>query len=305
MTDDGTPAEDTRPWRKRHPVLSRSILYALGIGLATLLAVLYLSRKEEDAASALDALRGQLNDLSLVLALDPDGTQVLRILDEKFADPELPVDMQGRALRWRALAHRRGGRHTEAEAALQAASALDLPARERLALAVEWAEARSEAGDLTGAMKVLPPVEQAIDGPLGMLRDVVFARVHFLLKADNAATRRLAGALGRFDEPLPDGPEDYVGGRPWTPSQVATVMSEMLVNTPRERQPDPRGDARIWGRLERIAPRDFDAQVAATRGYLALERRQDALRCWQRAEALEPAQAATLLRSDSVLARLK
>ncbi len=299
MSGDAT-STDTRPWRKRHPVLSRSILYVLGLGLAALLAVLYMNRKDEDEATELEALGKQLNDLSIVMAMDPDGKQVLRILDENFSDADLPVDMQGRALRWRALAHRRGGNHAKAAAAFDAANKLDLPKRERLALNIEWAEALAESGKADEALQRLQPLDP-IDGPLGLLRDFVYVQVQLLRKQEPAAVRHLQSALAGLAAPLP-ADQDYVGGRPWTASQVATVMTELLVTRDAL---DTKARIAAWRRLAQLAAGDFEAQIATARGFLGLALARDARKALARAEVLDPRQAAAVLRSDPVLARIK
>lgn len=287
-----------KPWRKRHPVLSRFVLYVLGAGLIATLLLLFFERKDVDRADELQALREELDALALVMAADSTGHTVLAVLDKKFADADLPPELRGHALRWRAMALRRMRDAQAAEAALEAASALDLPARDRLALRVEWAETRIEARDLVGALKVLPPITEEIDGPLGLLRDRVYAHAHVELDAPDAGIRLLASRLAELRGPLPDQPVDFVGGRPWTMAEAATVATELLAAHVKYDREKP------WLRLARLAADDFDAQVAAARGLAHLARREDALRVWRRAQVLDAAGADSEAARDPALADL-
>jgi hypothetical protein len=287
-------------WRKRHPVISRSVLYVLGLGLAALLAFLYAGRKAEDESAAVDALGQELDALSLVHVVDPTGEQVLALLDEKFSGPTLPVRVRGRALRWRALAHRRRQDRERVEAALREAATLDLEPRERAALRIEWAEARLEAGQGEAALEVLPDEVPPPGGPLELLRVHVRAHAHVLLGRPSEALALVRRTLAELSSPLASEPRDYVGGRPWSLAEAAHVLTEFEV-----RLADGAAGAAPWMRLRALAPSDYDAQVAAARGLAAVARSADARSTWARARALDPRRAASDARSDPVLAGLE
>jgi hypothetical protein len=293
----GTP----RPWRKRHPVLSRSVLYVLGAGLVALLVLLFVDRRAQDESDRIAALREELNALNVVHVVDPDGDLVLKVLDEKFSEPGLPVRLQGRILRWRAMAQRKRGDREAVEAALREAAALDLEPLERAALQVEWAEARAEAGDGRGALEVLPAAAPSHPLPLALLRAYVQAYARSAAGDRPQAIEGLRAALAGLSVPLPRGPEAYVGGRSWSPAQAATVVSELVGRLAGPGAAEP---GALWNRLRALAPEDYEAQVAAARGLAAAGREPDARSAWARARALDGRQAATQAASDPALAAL-
>ncbi len=270
------------PWRKRHPVLSRVWLYALGAALVAGVLVLWSNRRDVDDADALAAKRAELNAIDIVFMTDPDGEGTLKVLDEKFADPDLPADMRGRVLRWRALALRKQNAHERVDAALEAADKLDLPPRERGALYLEWAEALTQRGEAKRALAVLARDGQIKDGPLGVLRARELAVATSEVEQGVEATARiLEKALAALPRPAPNDPIDYVGGRPWTTAQAATVATQTLmkaVSNPSNVAP--------WVRLMAIAPDDLRAQLACSEGFMSSGRPQDAVSAWRRALAI-------------------
>jgi hypothetical protein len=297
--DESEPRAPGMPWRKRHPVVARVLLYALGGALAALLGVLFVRREQEDRVRDREALARELDDLALVHALDPDGSQVLRLLQQRFSAPDLPVTMRGRALRWRALALRKRGDRAGVEAALAEADALDLPPGERTALALERAEARLEDGDAAGAFAALPPPGPDPADPLSLLRELLLAQVR-IARGEEASdvARDLRARLEALPTPLPEGPASYVGGRPWSPAEVATVLVEVLARVPGGT------DAGPWRQLARLAPGDVQAQLSAARGLATQGLGEEARGALARARALDPALAAAEAAKDPVLRAL-
>lgn len=311
--EDRAPEEaeaDLRPWRKRHPVLSRVMLYAAGAGLAVLLVLLLSQRREEDRAAHLRSLAGEMDGLSLVLAADPTGSRVRAILDADFGDPALPVRLRERALRWRALAWRRQIHETRGaasaaghdravarcEAALKACAALDLEPAERVALGLEWAESRLERRDVAGALKVLPSSEDAREPAQALLRVLLGAQARRLDGREAEAARAVRDAL----QQTPDARQtSYVGGRSWTALQVAVELADFLTLVAHDA-----GDAPVWMRLREHAPASFPVQMSAARGLSALGRPTEALEAWRAACALDARQAAAAAREDPALAAL-
>jgi len=304
MADQPDVANDV-PWRKRHPLVSRLLLYVLGLGLVVLLVLLLVERQEVDERDRMDALAKELDNLGLVHALDEDGSEVLRLLDDKFSNPDLPPQLRGRALRWRAMALRKRADRDAVERTLEAAASLGLEPTERMALQLEWAEARLEAGDGPGAIAALPDERTVAREPVfGLLRALMFARARSLEGDRATGLPDLREALAALEAPLPSaeaaGMRRYVGGDDWTLVQVATIATQVLAKEgAASRAPE------AWRRLQRLAPRDFDALLACTRGFLDLRLDADARAAWEQVRALDPARARQHAGRDPVLAALE
>lgn len=296
---DSTQEPETRSWRKRHPVVSRLILYVLGIGIMAVLVHLFLERQAVDEQDRYRAVAQELDGIGVIHLLDPDGSQILKLLDEKFSAPDLPPKVKGRALRWRALALRKRPDHEGAEAALVAAKALDVPAEEHLALGLEWAVARIEAGQVETAHEVLPTAAEVAPYPaLQLLRALLFAQLQEQVGRQDAGAAELEAQLGSLKAPLVEDVLVYVGGREWSALQVATVATEYLAARPGAPV------AELWRRLARLAPRDLDAQVACARGFLAAGLEAEARSAWDRVQALDPRLAAALAAKEPELGAL-
>ncbi len=313
MTDDATSV-DTRPWRKRHPVISRTLLYGLGLGLAALLFVLFTERKADDEATRIEALQKELDGLSLVLATDPTGDVVLAKLDEKFSGDDLPVITQGRSLRWRAMAWRRKANTAstdaekqravqEVEKALEACAALQLEPAERFALQLEWAEARLERRDVTRARQVLPDSGDLIHLGSAMLPSVLLLSLLEVqakrLEGQAADAAVLAVKTVQAIEPPLGQQIAYVGGRDWTAAQVGIELASFATQVG-----DPALAGPAWKRLRAAAAYDFEVQVAAARGLLRAGDRANARSAWRSAKALNADLAAAEARRDAGLAAL-
>jgi len=301
---DLEPPVSGQPWHKRHPLLSRSLLYGAGVGLAAALLFSLVGRSQEDAARRREALDAELDLLEVVHAMDPSGDLVLKLLDEKFSGDELTTHQRGRALRWRALALRKKKDREGVEAAFQAAEALDLEPLERAALHLEWAEARIAAPDLRGAQALLPAGRLLQDHPtLLLLRALLSAQIQAGLHSPKEGRTELDEILSGLPQPLDPEREVYVGGRPWLASQAATVATEFLAQGPEERGQGQR--AGLWRRLHLLAPLDFDAQVACARAFLGEGLTAEARQAFAVARALDPALAQAEVRRDPQLGSLQ
>ncbi|MDA1195052.1 MAG: hypothetical protein O2894_07680, partial [Planctomycetota bacterium] len=258
---------DARPWRKRHPVLSRALLYVLGLGLAGLLYVRWQDRRAEDEATRIHTIQLQVDGLGLVLATDPEADRLLSLLDEKYAGTDLPAVTQGRVQRWRAAGWRRkyeiaaddaarDAARARVDAAFEAAAALDLPPTERTALALERAETLLARLDLKEARHQLGVAGVWQDPVQGLMATMLDAQALRLEGQPEAALEALRKALAGLPATPPT--PSYLGGRAWTVAQVAVEMLGFLT-----REGAQAADAPLWSRLRGLAPDDFEVQSAA------------------------------------------
>ena len=302
---------DTRPWRKRHPVLSRTILYTLGLALGVVIVTLYNQRKAEDDATASEALQKQIDGLGLVLATDPTGDRLLALLDEKFAGEDLPLQARQRSLRWRAMGWRRKAETAEsdearlaayaaADAAYADALALELPAAERFALRLEQSEALLVRRDLTAARAALPALESAPAPTAALMRQFVLAQLMRLEGQTDEACALLRATLAGVRGPVAVEPDAYIGGREWTTAQIATELAAFVTS-----QAQRPADVALWKHLRGLAPTDYEAQKSAALGLLALGAADDALAAWRVARSLDPRLAATEAGRNEQLAGLE
>jgi hypothetical protein len=308
---DATADPAQLPWRKRHPVISRTLLYGLGLGLAALLVVLLTDRKADDERTRIAALQAELDGLSLVLATDPTGDAVLGQLDAKFGEPGLPVITQGRALRWRAMAWRRKASvaqtealrteaHEQVERALGACEALALTPDERVALQLEWAEARLEREDVDGAAAILPAATDLTTVPSALLFTLLRSRIVQIREGKAAGAALVLRALDGLETPLSDEQEAYAGGRTWTAAEVAVELAYSLLG-----RAEPPQAIRAWNRLRAAAARMFFVQAAAAHGLTMLGAQDDALSAWRAAKSIDSRLAAAEARDKPELQRLE
>jgi hypothetical protein len=287
---DSQPQLKMISWRKRHPVVSRVVLYALGLALGALLVHLFLERQRQDEQDRFAALAHELDALATLHVMDPNGTLVLEALDTRFSGADLPIRLQGRALRWRAMAHRKREELAKMEAALEKAAALDLAAEERFALQLEWAEGLLAFRKTEEARQVLPPAtDSGAAEPLRLLRTLLHAQALRQEGKDGDALAVLQAAVAPLQAPLDPEVRVYVGGRDWTSAQVATVICEWLAGAPGQ------NPLEIWRRLHLLAPRSFRAQRACALGFLALDHKDEAEAAWALARVADPREAAASL----------
>jgi hypothetical protein len=287
-------------WRRRHPVLSRLLLYVAAAALLGVVAVLATRRSEQNREDHLTYLRKRLDGLGLVYVQDRTGNAVLQTLDREFAEPDLPADIRQRVLRVRGFVHMRQQRLAPAEEAFEAAWAIVEDPTEREALRVEWAEARAMLGDPEGAVTLLdeaPPTEY--EG-LAIFRALVrtFASGRHG-SGQRAQVVMLDDALASLPQPLPDRDTFHMGLRDWSGAMAATDATMTLAQLMGERRAKA-----AWERLQALAPDSFRAQAEAARGLAAGRWWMSAAAAWRRAVALDPHQAELYADQDPRLARL-
>lgn len=310
MNGPVTPADDPRPWRKRRPVLSRVVLYAVGIALAGVLFALLSQRSSEDDQDRIDILRKRLRGMPATLIPVPGGhKEILRILaTDDFTDPGLPNDVKSLVERTRAMALRRD--LSDPEQTMQARNGIDAalelakklaPAQEQQALRLEWAEARLEMGVPEGVHDLLnDPSIQWTAEPARILRNYLEA-VALATDGDKIGAARHANAyLGALQAPLPMKPTLEAGGRPWSSAEAALQGTVYLARI-RAGQNDPR----IWERVLRLAPALCLAHVRAASGLAAMGFEKMALSAWERALALDKDEAQALVERDPVMRDLQ
>ena len=185
-------------------------------------------------------------------------------------------------------------------AALAKASELELETLERHALNLEWAEGRLAFGDREGALAILP-AEADVQSPLplSLLRTLLFAQAERIGGQANRAAERLSTTLIKLPQPLDPAVSVFVGGRDWTASQVATVMSEWVAEA------GPEAPLNVWRRLALLGPQDAQAQIVAARGLLLSGEEEAAKAAWRRAEALDSKETKAVAARDPRLKPLQ
>jgi hypothetical protein len=149
-TTSPQPAEAPRPWRKRHPVAARTLLYGAALALVAGGALVWANEREKGRQEGLLTILKGAED---VRSGAPETT--LKVVREQVlaASPNADVRLRGRLAEAAALDELR--RFAEAEAAYQALS-VDWPAgRARGTLVVPWANMRIRAGKAPEAKAML------------------------------------------------------------------------------------------------------------------------------------------------------
>jgi tetratricopeptide (TPR) repeat protein len=277
------------PWRRRHPRAARAMLYGLGLALAAGALLLLRERSELDREDRLRYLEARLESLPILLAGGAASRGILlEALEEEFLRPGVPPRLRARALRVVALAHQAAGAREACEAAFAEALALGPGGAERLALSVEWADARAAFGDPEGALRLLEEAPPA--GP----RDALLAvwsgmvRHHALLAAGRPAeaVAALEGALESVVPPPEAPPPAWLGARPipWGTGLLEATSALVESAAPEA----PAREAAPWVRLARLAPWDLDAVCAAAAALAERGHRREAEAAWAQARALDP-----------------
>jgi tetratricopeptide (TPR) repeat protein len=277
-------------WRRRHPVLSRLLLYATALGVVGGVGLLVLQRKREDR---LDYLVKRLDGLGLVYVQDRTGETVLGVLDREFGDPDLPAFVRQRVDRVRGMVEMRKGRADEAEAAFARAFSNAEDPREREATRVEWAEARALLGRAERALDLLGEAPASQDVTLLLFRAQVRAFALERLGRSPEALGHLEATLAGLAAPLAEGTPLYLGLRPWSEAAAATEATEALA-----RLAPGDEDARVWVRLVALAPRDFRTVSTAALSLAASGQESLALKAWRQARAIDARQAEILASRD-------
>jgi hypothetical protein len=298
MADDKDVQQ--KPWRKRHRVLSRVLLFGLGALLVAGLVLLYFERKEQDKQDRWDYLEARLAQLDLVLLKDPSGAEVEKILGEEFGDEDLPARLRHGALRAHAAVSGVRGDFDGALVLLTKARHVAPGSVERFATSIEAARVHVEAGRAAMALGLLEDAAPGGQPVLAIWRAIVRAEAHAADGRPGDARSTLNGALDALPRPLPDGPVVTVALSPWTPGAAAHLATRELVDSPGSK---PSGEP--WRRLLELAPEDFDVAVSVAKAHLDLGFEAEARAAWRRAESLAPAKAAELADNDPTLAGLR
>lgn len=297
---------DPRPWRKRHPILSRVLLFGIGGAVVAVLLLLWQQRQEEDR---LTELRGTVAAFDLLLTIQTGPDQVLRAIDEQLRDPELPLDLRIAAERYTAMALRRnaqlgrGGEDTWARVHAAGKRAVELAddRETRNGLLLERAEAYLEQADAEGAREALGRGDFGIDGPWAKLRDQYLAIAEAVELGPEAGARRLEEILARWNPPLPLEPRVEAGGRRWNLPQIATVTTERLVRLYAQLGRDP---LPLWRRLSDLVEYDAREQIICCKALMDLGAIDLARRAWARAVAADADEAAAWLKNDRTLQKV-
>lgn len=289
------------PWRKRHPVAARLLLYGVGLALAGLGLWLWLERRDLDRLDHVAALRARLEQLPLVLQVDPSGAEALRLLDADFADPGLPDDLEARAQRLRGVIARLRKDDAGMNRAFARARDLDPSPASVDALTLEWAYCRVDLGDTVGANLLLKAAVPA-DPVLAFWRQVVTARMFEASGTPEKGRRGLRTLLDLIPRPFEASPPVWFMLAEWRVEDVAIEAVRWLV------EGLPAGSAAaapIWKRLPELCPRYPNALLAATEGLLAAGDTAQARAIWKRLKDADAAFAAKLAERKPDLAALE
>ena len=306
--DAATEQVDTRPWRKRHPVLSRVLLFGLGAVLIALLVVPYLERKKDDARTELE---GKLTAMEVGLFLGGGPRAVLQQVETDFLEPDdVPADLKARALRFAALAKKRmgaeGGFDSQAVqvAFAQAHAAAKDPDAQR-GLLLEAAEAHLEVREFDEARTFLTNDLLQDAGPTWTLfREVFVAKTEADADPGAAAARldeALSAALGTGDAGARAEPV-FVGARTWNLAQVAVYATDQRIVLARGENEDVVRS--FWSRLAPLAVSDGGSAVLCAAGLLATGDERLALEVLQTARRADPEGVETNLAGQSALRAL-
>ena len=310
MSDASPQIVDSRPWRKRRPVLSRVVLYGLGLAAAGVIAFLLATRKKQDDEDQLEILRQRLLNLPATVLGVPGGeNEVLKVLaSDDFTDEDLPNDIKSLVERTRAMALRRKlidptktmEVRAQVDAALQKAKAL-APAEQQQALALEWAESRVESGTTEGVAALLSdPAVAWTWQPAKILRAYLEAAILAQDGDRPGATKHLDSQLAALAAPLSTSEDHFIGGKPWSPAEAALVATEKLA-----RLHGGQGEARIWERIRALAPDHWRAHVRAAEAFATMGRQELALEAWNAGLAANEAEAKGSLEADPTIRELK
>ncbi len=265
-------------WRKRHPVLSRAVLYTVGALVVAGIVVALRTRQRVDAQDRLDYLTARLGSLDVVLATGEGPAEVLRVLDDEFSGGDLPPALRQWALRLRAQALARSDRIDDALGVLEEARAVAVDPVADGALAVETAEILGLADRAAEGLSLLR-AESAFGSPvLELRRRQVEAYLLAAQDDEAAAAEVLERALGRLPRPVPTAEEVVIGGSPQALPVVVRLATEQLAGL-------GGGGPAPWRRLAALLPDDPDALALAARRLRDLGLGDEAETLARRAEA--------------------
>lgn len=294
---------DTRPWRKRHPIVSRLVLLGVGGAIAATLLILM---KNDERDRRIVKLRAMVSSFDVLLILDSGPKKVLEQVEGQLQEPDLPVDLQVAARRYEAMALRRlirvdeapKGAQARVHAALEEAVGLAGDRLTRNALLLEQAEAYLEADDHKGARAALARGDFGREGPWAQMRDHYLAIAEASELGSDAGLKRLEAILAKWEAPLPLRPQVSAGGRTWNLPEIATVTAERIARLYAQRDRDQRP---IWVRLGELTANDVDEQVICVKRLMAIGAEDDARRILAHALKLDEATTRAWAKDDPVL----
>lgn len=299
-------SSDPRPWRKRHPILSRVVLF--GVGGAIVAAILLLWQADQ-RERRITELRGLVASYDVLLIIESGPQAVLDSIAKDLSDPDLPADLRMAARRYEAMALRQLVRRGNApegaperiHVALNEARALAGDRDTRNGLRLEQAEAYLEAEDVAKAREALAAGDFGRDGLWAVLRDHYLAIAEAVELGPEAGAKRLEALLGSWKAPLPVDSEVVAGGRRWNLPQVATITVERLARiyatTGKDAGP-------LWERLSALAALDAREQLIAVKRLMESGLDETAGKGLLNAAARDPAETAAWIEQDPELGRL-
>jgi tetratricopeptide (TPR) repeat protein len=297
---DPTAVAASSSWRRRHPVLARAVLYGLGLAVGGVLLWLFALRRGQDAEDQ-HALRWKrLEQLPLVIQMNPEAPEAVKVLDAEYADPALPAALRARAERMRGIIARNRKDRAAVDASFEQALALDPAAAE--ATRIEWALCLADLKDGPAAMKLLLAARPtSLTLALWLELAVAQAEAAYERPPEGAGLGRVA-LLGRAPTPLPNEAPVWLGLTEWTPAGVALETTRWKVLGV-----DPASEfaTGCWRRLAELAPQDFEALLAATEGLLAGQDPEGARATWRLAQSADPGAAGKALALRAALAPLR
>ena len=295
---------DNRPWRKRHPVLSRVVLFGIG---ALVVAGLWFAKQQREAEDRHVRLRGELESFDVIIWV-PGGPEIVQQKLAADFGGDLPADLRAGALRWEAMALRHQARDGDEEAAArieptyEKAMALAPDADMRIGLMFERAEARLERDDAEGALALIGAADLPQGGPWALMREHFSALAQALTGDPDEALRRIDAALDELEPPLALEPSVTAGGRTWNRPEIATVATERLALL---YQRAGKNEAGIWRRLSALAAYDCPSQVICAKNLVRVGDDVGAATAWGRAVRAAPDEAARWAEQDPALRALQ
>ena len=285
-------------WRRRHPVLSRAILYGLGLALVVIAVVLLAKRKDVDEQDRLQYLDARLLSLDLLFGSKEGRQQARQVLHEEYQDAKLPPDLRARAIRVQAQLDAKDGDHEGALARLDEAAALEVSPASAFAMAIERAETLQIMERGEDALAVLERAGAAPNGVLALVR----ASVRAWILGENGrgadALESLERVLAQRQRAWEGETSQVVGALEVQPSH-AWIQATRMLGTIRPLR------AEDWIRVAQLFPADTIAASTAAQGLMALGADEQAARVWLQLKMREPQAAAREEAADPSLAGLQ
>lgn len=285
------------PWRKRHPVKARLLLYGVLLAVLTIPAVLWVRARRS-------YLEARIESLTLLVQLDPSGASLREGLAAEFSEwgplpnPALNDVLRQRAERLRGVAASLGKDREAMEAAFGRAEALGDAATgggAGIALRLERAHCRLALQDVPGALRDLAGVGASGSPVLEIWRRLLAARAAGT--TDQAPARRadLEAHLSALPAPLPRRDPEWFMLRPWTGAEAALEATRWLAAALAPELPRVRA---LWARLVAQAGPEAGVLLEAAEALVVSGDLPGARQAYQKANEADPslAQAQRALR---------